>query len=105
MNNELTELVEQIKQATDYQANKKILHEQNQSDLHIVYNGGLFKITPELIGFVSAWPREQMFIADSYGNPIEVKRQEFFDIAVEHYQIVMNRWHMEHQKLERTRKI
>ena len=51
---ELDQLVDQVRLATDYQTNKRILREKIQSDLHFAYNGGLFKATQELIGFLNA---------------------------------------------------
>ena len=45
-------LVAEIKQATDFQANKRTLREKIQTDLHFTHNSGLFKATPELLAFV-----------------------------------------------------
>jgi len=46
---ELEKLTAEIKRATDYQINKKILREKIQTDLHLAHHSGLFKITPDLI--------------------------------------------------------
>jgi hypothetical protein len=102
---ELDQLVTQIKQSTDYQINKQILREKIQTDLHFAYNGGLFKATQELIGFVTAWSSETLYLEDTYQNPIEVKRDEIISLCTSHYQKVMNIWHIEHEKLKRIRKV
>lgn len=98
-------LVDQIKLATDFQINKKILREKIQTDLHMTHNGGMFKITPELLAFVQTWPIEELYMEDIYENPIQVNRQVFLVTAQQHYQTVMNRWHQQHEDIKKTRKI
>lgn len=102
---EINNLVSQVRQATDFQINKKILREKIQTDLHMPHNGGLFKITPELIAFVKTWPVDELYIEDTYQNPISIDRQVFLVLAQQHYQLVMNRWHNEYQELKKIRKI
>lgn len=101
----IDQLVTEIKQATDYQVNKRILQEKIESDLHIAYNNGLFKVSMELIAFLSSWTGDTMYIPDSYSRPIEVDREEFKRICCQHYQTVMNRWHIQHEELKRARKV
>ncbi len=98
-------LVDEVRLATDYQINKRILREKIQTDLHLAHNGGLFKITPELIGFVKTWPVDEIFLEDVYQNPVQIDRQIFLVTAQQHYQQVMNRWHNEHEALKKIRKI
>lgn len=102
---DINDLVEEIKLATDFQINKKILREKIQTDLHMAHNGGLFKITPELIAFVKTWPVDEIYLEDTYQNPVMVDRQTFLVTAQQHYQLVMNRWHNEYEQLKKIRKI
>lgn len=102
---QITELVEQVKQATDYQKNKRILKEKIQTDLHMTHNGGMFKITPELIAFVSVWPTEFIYLEDIYENPIELDKQVFLAQACQHYYKVMNTWHQQHEDLKKARRV
>jgi hypothetical protein len=101
----MSEIVDQIKKSTDFQINKRLLREKIQADLHLPYNNGLFKITPELISFVSIWPYDDLFLEDTYQNPIKVNRREFLDLAVQHYQSQMNIWHDQYDKIKRIRKV
>ena len=78
---ELDNLVTEIKQATDYQANRRTLRERIQTELHMTHNNGLFKISPELIAFVSTWDSDELFLEDVYENPISVDRKEFLELA------------------------
>ena len=102
---EIEKLTAAIKQATDYQINKQILREKIQTDLHVPYNGGLFKVTPELLAFVATWPIDELYLEDTYQNPIQIDKQVFLVQAQQHYHKVMNRWHDEHENLKKQRKI
>lgn len=102
---DITQLVDEIRLATDFQINKKILREKIQTDLHMTHNGGLFKITPELLAFVKTWPVDEMYLEDSYQNPVKIDRQVFLVTAQQHYQQAMNRWHNEYEELKKIRKI
>ena len=102
---DLNQLIQEIRLATDYQVNKRILREKIQTDLQLPYNGGLFKVTPELIAFLSAWDSDELFLEDTYQNPIEIRTEEFLKLCREHYQRVMNTWHQQHAEIKRARKI
>ena len=101
----LENIVQEIRQATDYQTNKRILREKIQTDLHFAHAGGLFKSTPELIAFLSAWTVDELILEDTYNNPIKVSRQELLKLCQQHYQMAMNAWHIQHEELKRIRKI
>lgn len=101
----IDQLVEQIKQSTNYQTNKRILREKIQTDLHFAYNGGLFKATPELVSFLTSWDSEELFLEDTYQNPIKINRLEMLSLVKQHYQTAMNAWHTQHEELKRIRKI
>jgi hypothetical protein len=103
--NDLEKLTDQIRLATNYQVNKRILREKIQADLQIPYNGGLFKVTPELIAFLNAWNIDELFLEDTYQNPIKINRQELLDKCCGHYQMVMNEWHCQHEEIKRVRKV
>jgi hypothetical protein len=102
---DINSLVAEIKQATKFQINKKILKEKIQTDLHMPYNNGLFKITPEILAFVRTWPNEILYIEDVYENPVLIQQQEFVELAQQHYQKVMNTWHQQYEELKQIRKV
>jgi hypothetical protein len=103
--NDLDNLVNEIRLATDFQTNKRILREKIQTDLHMTHNGGMFKVTPELLAFVKTWPVDELYLEDVYENPIKIERQTFLVTAQQHYQTVMNEWHQEYENLKKIRKI
>ena len=98
-------IVEQVKIATDYQINKRILRERILTELHLPYNNGMFKVTPDLLAFLATWPNDTLYLEDVYQNPIEVKREELLDLARQHYQSVLNTWHQQHEELKQIRKV
>jgi hypothetical protein len=98
-------LVDQIKQSTDYQKNRQLLREQMHTDLLFTHNQGLFKATPDLIAFLSAWDQPKLFIEDQYGNPVECDRLALLEQCKERNQRVINRWHVLHEQLQSVRKI
>ena len=102
---EIENLVKEIKQATDYQANRRTLRERIQTELHMTYGNGLFKLTPELLAFVATWTSDEMYLEDTYENPIKVDRAEFLERAQQHYQAVMNEWHQQYNELRRLRRV
>lgn len=97
-------IVNQVKSATDFQVNRRLLRDRIQNDLHVPYSGGLFKITPDLIAFVNSWDTETIFLEDIYENPIELNRKDFLTTIKDHYQRIMNRWHQEFNELKKIRK-
>lgn len=102
---ELNQLIQEVRLATDYQVNKRILREKIQTDLQVTYNSGLFKVTPELIAFLNSWDTDELFLEDTYQNPIQVNRREFLELCKGHYQMVMNTWHCQHEEIRRARKV
>lgn len=102
---DIKEILNEVKLATDFQINKKILKEKIQTDLHMTHNGGMFKITPELLAFVQTWPVDEIYLEDVYENPIQISKQIFLVTAQQHYQCVMNTWHQQYDELKKIRKI
>lgn len=102
---DLSKIVDQVRLATDFQTNKQILREKIQTDLHFAFNGGMFKITHELLAFVQTWPTEFIYLEDVYQNPIEVDKQQFLVRAQQHYYRVMNEWHQQYAELRKIRKV
>ena len=102
---QLEEIAIQVKQATDFQSNKRTLRERILTELHMPYNNGLFKITPEILAFAATWPTDTFYLEDIYQNPIEIDKQTFLIKAQRHYQSAMNDWHQQHDELKRIRKV
>jgi hypothetical protein len=102
---QIEEIAAQVKQATDFQSNKRTLRERILTELHLAYNNGLFKITPDLLAFAATWPADTFYLEDVYQNPIKIDKQTFLVKAQQHYHSVMNEWHQQHDELKRIRKV
>lgn len=102
---EINFLINQIKQSTDFQINKRILKEKITTDLHIPYNNGLFKVSMDLIAFLNSWEETELYLEDIYQNPIKVDRIEFLNLCKQQYYKVFNYWHMEHERNKQIREI
>lgn len=103
--NDINDVVKQVKLATDFQINKRLLREKILTELHMPYNSGLFKLTPELLAFVTTWPDEILYLEDVYQNPIEINRIEFLEKARQKYHAAMNDWHQQYAELRKIRKV
>lgn len=102
---DIDKLVSVIRTSVDFNTSKLHLREKMHADLHLPYNGGLFKVTPELLAFLATWPVDELWLEDIYQNPIEVDKQVFLAQARQHYYRVMNEWHQQYEELKQTRKI
>ena len=88
----------------DFETNRLTLKERISEELHIPFNGGLFKATPELIAFLSLpLYLDEMCIEDSYGNPIKVKPKELARELNQAYTAAMNSWLIEFEEIKRIR--
>jgi hypothetical protein len=87
----------------DHAAARRVLREKYEARLIFAHQGGLFRVTPELLAFVQTWPTDEIYLADLYDNPIRIVRQVFLVQAQQHYQEQMNAWHMEFEQLSSQR--
>jgi len=102
----LETLIDQVKLATDVNQNRRILREQIKADLVIEHAGGLFVVDPALISFLSAWTlAPEVYLEDMHGQPVKCDRQSMLTQCQQHYQKVMNRWHIQYEQLVQIRKI
>jgi hypothetical protein len=87
----------------DHAAARHILKEKYAAKLLFAHNGGMFRVTPELLAFVKTWPVDELYLEDVYENPVKVDRQTFLVTAQQHYQVQMNAWHNEFEQLNKKR--
>jgi hypothetical protein len=98
-------LVNEIKQSTDVHKNQLKLREQIQGDLIVAHNGGLFRVTQELMAFLYTWSDPEIYLEDQYGTPVACQREALLEQCRQQYHKVMNRWHQQHEEIKRIRKI
>jgi hypothetical protein len=101
----IEKLINEIKQSTDVHKNQLKLREQILGDLTVPHNGGLFRVTQELMAFLHSWPDTEIYLEDQYGNPVQCQREALLEQCRQQYHKVMNRWHQQHEEIKRIRKI
>ena len=67
--------------------------ENHQAQLLLTRSGGTFRVTPELISFLSVKQLgKNVVIVDIYDNPISVDRESLLSDALAQYKLVMESW-------------
>ena len=105
-----------LEQALEY-ANYKVTVFQQKQNLKLrldqlltyAHNGGIFKISENLISFVDALVRREVIevvLIDSRGNPVKITdlvtfQDEIFSLYFE----ATNEYHAEHEKLRKARSV
>jgi hypothetical protein len=101
----ITDLREQAKLSFDHAVAKKNLTERMESRCTVTYNGGVFRVSPELFILLrTVFEDEEAVIVDSYDTPVLVNRTELLNIAKSRYREVTNEWLAEWNKLKQIRK-
>ena len=97
-----------LKSLADYQFNRstylKNLKESIDAKLTVVHNGGMFAVTTELIGFLSAWTEPDLVLGDMYGNPIRINCTHLLNEAMAVYRTATLAWVEEFEKSTRIRR-
>lgn len=95
------DLINETKARFNHHSAKSYLKSKYQSKLIVADQGGLWKATPELIGFLSITDRTHAVILDAYENPIRVHINELQIKLRETYNTVMEQWYAEYSSLEK----
>jgi hypothetical protein len=79
------------------------LHERYQAKLLVTLGGGSWRVTPELISFLSSVDDEQVVLIDLYDNPCRVDRAKLLAQCTETYRTVMNDWYEANELINQQR--
>jgi hypothetical protein len=96
-------LIKEAKARFSHNSAKAYLSDKYQSKLSVAEQGGLWKVTPELIVFLDSTVLEEMILVDSFGNPVKVNRQQLLVKVRDTYNNVMEQWYNEYKELENKR--
>lgn len=98
------QLINDVKARFKHNSAKQYLKDKYQAKLLVAYQGGLWKVTPELIVFLDSAGSSGLILLDLYDNPIKVTdRKELLGKIRDTYNIVMEDWHKELTELEKNR--
>jgi ligand-binding sensor domain-containing protein len=96
-------LIASARNRFNHNSAKKYLQEKYESKLIIAEQGGLWKITPELIAVLAIYPSKTLILQDMYGNPIQVNKNAFLSKASSVYDSVMTEYKIEYDELQSKR--
>jgi hypothetical protein len=107
---------DRLTKALEYSNYKVIVFQQKQNLklrlenlLTYAHNGGMFKITQELISFVAALLQREVtevVLVDSRENPVKIDNlEDFYDTILSQYFEATNEYHLEFEKLRKARSV
>lgn len=97
------DLIKATKARFNRNVNKAYLKDKYTSKLIVANQGGLWKATPELQGYLASRSDETVILVDLYDNPIMVNREELYWALREAYEDNMAAWYLEWKELENNR--
>lgn len=84
-------LIQEIKARFNHHESKLYLQEKYINQLTMVSQGGLWTITPELLGYLKN-AEEETILIDNYNQPVKVNTQELLKTLEEKYKTVTENW-------------
>lgn len=109
MDDRLTKALEYSNYKVTVFRQKQNLKLRLENLLTYAYNGGMFKISQELISFIDALLRKEVnevVLVDSRENPVKINDlQDFYDTILGLYFEATNEYHLEYEKLRKARSV
>jgi hypothetical protein len=96
-------LISEAKSRFNHNSAKAYLKDKYDSKLIVADQGGLWKATPEIIGFLASSTDEQVVLIDNFENPVLVNRIALYDVLEKTYTDTMQLWFSEWKELESKR--
>ena len=96
-------LISDVKARFSHNSAKAYLKDKYEAKLLIAEQGGLWKATPELIGFLASSTDEHIVLIDTFENPVMVHRITLHDVLYKAYNDATQLWFSEWKELESKR--
>lgn len=96
-------LISETKARFNHNSAKAYLKDKYDSKLIVADQGGLWKATPELIGFLASEIDEHVILIDTFENPVFVNRLALHAVLDKTYRDTMTLWYSEWHELEKKR--
>jgi hypothetical protein len=96
-------LIGEAKARFNHNSAKAYLKDKYDSKLIVAEQGGLWKATPELIGFLASNTNDEVILVDNFENPILINRIKLYDVLDKTYNDAMHSWFTEWKELESRR--
>lgn len=96
-------LIRQARARFQHQESKLYLKEKYGNQLIVANQGGMWKITPELLGFLRTCPDETAILVDTFDKPIRVNVKQMLVDFDDVYRTVTQSWYEEFESLRGRR--
>lgn len=96
-------LISEAKARFNHNSAKAQLKDKYDTKLVVAVQGGLWKATPELIGYLASNTDEYVILIDSFDNPVHANRIALHDALSKAYDDAMQLWFTEWKELESKR--
>lgn len=96
-------IIKESKAKFNHNSSKEYLKDKYNNKLLLAEQGGLWKITPELLATLSSYPEESLVLVDNYDNPILINREPFLKNALDRYKTAMKDYCNEWTELKKNR--
>jgi hypothetical protein len=96
-------LITEAKARFNHNSAKAYLKDKYSSKLIVAEQGGLWKATPELLGFLASSTDDIVVLIDTFENPVLVNRIALHDVLYKTYNDTMQLWFSEWKELESKR--
>ena len=97
------QLISEAKARFNHNSTKAYLKDKYSSKLLVADQGGLWKATPELLGFLASSTDDIVVLIDTFENPVLVNRIALHDVLYKTYNDTMQLWFSEWKELEGKR--
>jgi hypothetical protein len=97
------QLISEAKARFNHNSTKAYLKDKYSSKLLVADQGGLWKASPELLGFLASSTDDIVVLIDTFENPVLVNRIALHDVLYKTYNDTMQLWFSEWKELEGKR--
>lgn len=96
-------LINQAKARFNHNSAKAYLKDKYESKFIVADQGGLWKATPELLGYLASQTDKEVILIDTFENPVMVNRVKLYEALCAAYEDTMAAWYLEWKELESKR--
>ena len=96
-------LINQAKAKFSHNLAKAYIKEKYKNKLILADQGGLWKVSTELIAVLKTCSNDELILIDTYENPIKVNCDQLLTKVSAHYYTVMEEYLAEWTRLKQTR--
>lgn len=96
-------LIAEAKARFSHNSAKAYLKDKYDSKLIVADQGGLWRADQQTISFLNSMNDNHIVMIDTFGNPVQVIRDQLLETLQDTYNTVMLEWHTEWKELEGKR--